>query len=212
MNVLIGFEESQTITMLLREKGIEAYSCDLKPAKINAKFHLQMDVFKAIKLKKWNVGIFHPPCTYLTVAGNKWNKPEFENRFPDRKKDKQAGIELFMKIANLEIEKIAIENPIGIMSTLYRKPDQIIQPYYFGDAERKATCLWLKNLPVLKHTKEDNLFEKKTHVKPEIITFKSGKTCSKIHMESLKYDSNIRAEMRSKTFSGIAEAIANQWF
>lgn len=212
MNVLIGFEESQTITMLLRKKGINAYSCDLKPAKINSKFHLQMDIFKAIKLKNWNIGIFHPPCTYLTVAGNKWNKPEFEERFPNRKKEKESGIELFLKITELEIERTAIENPIGIMSSIYRKPDQIIQPYYFGDSERKATCLWLKNLPGLIHSKEDNLFEKRTHVEPEIITFKSGKTCSKIHLESLKYNKEIRAEMRSKTFSGIANAIVEQWF
>lgn len=211
MKVIIGFEESQTITSKYRALGIEAYSCDLKPAKINPDWHFQMDIFEAVKIHKFDLGIFHPPCTRLTVTGNKWYKPEYRDRFPNILKERDQAIELFMKIVNLDIHRIAIENPIGIMSSKYKKPEQIIQPYFFGDTERKATCLWLKNLPKLIHAKEDNLFSKKTHVKPDIIKFKSGATMSRCHYESACLPSDLRAEARSKTFDGIASAIVEQW-
>jgi len=210
MRVLIACEESQTITAKYREKGIEAYSCDLKPAKINSDWHYQTDIFEVINLG-WDLMIAHPPCTRLTVTGNKWYKPEFADRFPNIQEERKEAIEFFMKIANANINRIAIENPIGIMSSIFRKPNQVIQPYYFGDTERKATCLWLKNLPKLRHVKENNLFETKTHVEPEIITFKSGSTMSKIHFESSKLPKDLRSEVRSKTFEGIANAIVNQW-
>jgi len=210
MKVLVACEESQTITAKYRAKGIEAWSCDLKPAKINSDWHYQCDVFEIINLG-WDLMIAHPPCTRLTVTANKWHKPEFADRFPNIQEERKEAIKFFMKIANANINRIAIENPIGIMSSIYRKPDQIIQPYYFGDTERKATCLWLKFLPKLKHTKQDNLFEQKTHVKPEIIYHKSGRTDSKFHFESLKLPKDLRSEVRSKTFEGIANAIVEQW-
>lgn len=102
--------------------------------------------------------------------------------------------------------------PLGIMSALYRKPDQIIHHYYFGDKERKSTCLWLKNLPKLIHSKEHTLFDLKTHVTPELIRFESGKTMSKYHYESAKLPKDKRSEIRSKTFEGIANAMVEQWF
>lgn len=210
--VLVGCEESQIITKKYRKKGIEAYSCDIKNCSGgHPEWHLKMDIFEAIKIIKPNLGIFHPPCTRLTVTGNKWYKPEFADRFPNIQQERKEAIEFFMKIANANINRIAIENPIGIMSSIYRKPDQIIQPYYFGDTERKATCLWLKNLPKLRHVKENNLFEARTHVQPEIIYHKSGRTDSKFHFESLKLPKYLRSEVRSKTFEGIANAIVNQW-
>lgn len=203
MKILVGCEESQAVTIELRKLGHEAYSCDLLPCSGgHPEWHLQMDVFEAIKINKWDLGIFHPECTRLTVAANKWYKPEFEERFPTIHEDREDAVAFFMKIANCEIPKIAIENPIGIMSTRWRKPDQIIQPYQFGDTERKATCLWLKNLPKLEHTKV---------VEPEIIYHKSGRTDGKLHFEKMKLPKEDRRKARSKTFPGIAKAMAEQW-
>jgi hypothetical protein len=211
MRVLVGCEESQTITAKYRAKGIEAYSCDIKPAKINHAWHYQRDIFDVINLG-WDLAIFHPPCTFLTVTANKWMKPEFEERFPTRKQDRLDAIEFFMKLWNCDISRIAIENPIGIMSTVFRKPDQIIQPWHFGDSTTKSTCLWIRNLPKLKHSAVDNLFEQKTHVKPEFIIGKrDGKKYSKIHYQSITKIPGERSEIRSKTFDGIAQAIVDQW-
>jgi len=201
--VLVGCEESQAVTIELRKLGHEAYSCDLLPCSGgHPEWHLQMDVFEAVKLRKWDLGIFHPECTRLTVTANKWYKPEFADRFPTIHQDREDAVNFFMKIVNVDIPKIAIENPIGIMSTRYRKPDQIIQPYHFGDAERKSTCLWLKGLPKLKHTNV---------VEPEIIYHKSGRTDGKLHFETMKLPKEERRKARSVTFPGIAKAIALQW-
>lgn len=210
MRVLIACEESQTITAKCRANGIIAFSCDLKPAKINKDWHFQKDIFDVISYG-WDLMIAHPPCTRLTVTANKWYKPEFADRFPNIAQERKEAIDFFMKIANANIDRICIENPIGIMSSIYRKPDQIIQPYYFGDTERKATCLWLKNLPKLIHSKDNTLFDIKTHVNPEIIKFESGKTMSRCHYESAKLPKNERSEVRSKTFDGIANAMCEQW-
>ena len=146
--------------------------------------------------------IAHPECTRLTVAANKYYKPEYSSRFPTIHEDREKAVEFFMRIANAPIEKIAIENPIGIMSTRWKKPSQVIQPYMFGDRERKGTCLWLKNLPNLVPT---NI------VGPEIITHASGRTDSKLHFETLKLPKEERRKARSKTFEGIAKAMAEQW-
>jgi len=200
MRVLIACEESQTITAKYRAKGIEAFSCDLKPAKINADWHFQNDIFEVINLG-WDLMIAHPPCTRLTIRSQYWNK------IKNLEIEKQKAIEFFMKIINANIPRIAVENPIGIMSNIYRKPDQIIQPYYFGDTESKATCLWLKNLPKLRHVKENNLFETQTHVKPNYYYSSTG---FKMTFND-KISGKNRAEIRSKTFEGIAQAIANQW-
>jgi len=203
MNVIIGCEESQAVCLEFRKLGINAYSCDLLPCSGgHPEWHLQMDVFEAVKLMKWDLGIFHPECTRLTVTANKWYKPEFSDRFPTIHEDREKAVDFFMKIVNLDIPKIAIENPIGIMSTRYRKPDQIIQPYHFGDTERKSTCLWLKNLPKLIHTNV---------VEPEIIYHKSGRTDGKLHFETMKLPKEERRKARSKTFPGIAKAMATQW-
>jgi len=206
MKILLGCEESQIVCIEMRKRGHEAYSCDLLPCSGgHPEWHLQMDVFDAIKLKKWDIGIFFPMCTYLTVTGNKWMKPEYETRFPDRKKQREDAVKFFMKIYNSDIDKIAIENPIGIMSTRFRKPNQIIHPYYFGDPERKSTCLWLKGLSELKHKESE-------HIKPNIIKYKNGKgTDSKWHIDTMKLPKAERSIARSKTFLGIAKAMAEQW-
>lgn len=150
----------------------------------------------------WDKAIFHPECTRLTVTANKWYKPEYANRFPNIHVERERAKDFFMKLTKTNIPQTAIENPIGIMSTFYRKPDQIIHPYHFGDPQRKSTCLWLKNLPKLVPT---NIVE------PKIITFKSGKTMSECHFKSVGLSKEERRKFRSVTFPGIARAMADQW-
>ena len=191
MKILVGCEESQAVTIELRKLGHEAYSCDLLPCSGgHPEWHLQMDVFKAIKMTTWDMGIFHPECTRLTVTANKWYKPEFADRFPTIHEDREKAVDFFMNLVNCGIPKIAIENPIGIMSTRYRKPDQIIQPWQFGHGETKATCLWLKNLPPLTPT---NIVEGRE---------------ARVHKMAPGPD---RWKERSRTFEGIAQAMADQW-
>ena len=203
MSVLIACEESQAVTKEMRALGVEAYSCDIEPCSGgHPEWHIQGDVTTLLK-QEWDLIIAFPPCTYLTVTGNKWMKPEFADRFPTRQQDRIDAIAFFMKFVNAKCERIAIENPIGIMSSMYRKPNQIVQPFHFGEAERKSTCLWLKGLPPLVST---NIVE------PVVIKYKNGKgTDSPWHMETMKLPPKERAALRSKTFIGIANAMASQW-
>lgn len=204
MRVLVACEESQAVTKELRRLGHEAYSCDIQPCSGgHPEWHLQVDALELLKLK-WDMIIAHPPCTYLTVTGNRWfNVERYGEKAIQRIKDRQAAAEFFMAFANADCPRIAIENPVGAMSTIWRKPDQIIHPYMFGDAERKATCLWLKGLNPLIETDV---------VPPRIITYKNGKgTDSPWHMETMKLPPAERAKARSKTFPGIAKAMALQW-
>lgn len=196
MNVLLGCEESQNVCKEFRKLGHEAYSCDLDVCSGNhPEWHLQMDVFEAIKLKQWDLGIFFPPCTYLTVTANKWYKDQPERKSgalvgEKRRQARKEAIKFFMDIWNCGIPRIAIENPIGVMSTEFRKPDQVLQPWMFGHGEVKATCLWLKNLPKLIPT---NIVDGR-HPAMYLI----GRVPD-------------RAKLRSKTYPGIAASMANQW-
>ena len=203
MRVLVACEESQRVCVAFRNKGHEAYSCDiLECSGGHPEWHIKDDVLKHLN-DNWDLIIAHPPCTYLTVSANKYyNVEKYGNKAEERKKDRQKAIEFFMQFTELKCPRVCIENPIGVMSSLYCKPTQIIQPYQFGHSERKATCLWLKGLPALKPT---NI------VTPDIIKLKSGKTDSRLHYETLKLPANERAKMRSKTFEGIALAMAEQW-
>lgn len=204
MKILVACEESQAVTKELRALGHEAYSCDIELCSGGyPEWHLQQDVIPLLE-EKWDMIIAFPPCTYLTNTGNSWfNVEKYGEKALQRYKDREKAIEFFMLFANADCERIAIENPIGCMSTVYRKPNQIIHPYMFGDAERKATCLWLKGLPELVPT---NIVE------PRIIKYKNGKgTDSPWHMETMSLPPKERAKMRSKTFPGIAKAMATQW-
>jgi len=217
MRVLIGCEESQTLTVLFRAAGHECYSADLKPGKINSEWHLQMDVFEAIKIVKPELGIMHPPCTYLTVTANKWLKDQPKRDSgklvgKERRDARDEAIDFFMRMWNADIPRLAIENPIGCMSSVFRKPDQIIHPYHFGDPASKATCLWLKNLPKLQWSRGD-LFTDNTTTEPEYYTTKTGNrypAWSMIEAAKIK-NLDMRSEFRSKTFPGIAKAMADQW-
>lgn len=204
MKVLIACEESQEVCKAFRERGHEAYSCDIQECSGgHPEWHIQGDALEAIK-GEWDLIIAFPPCTYLTVTGNRWfNIERYGQKAIQRHKDREEAAEFFLKFANANCDKIAIENPIGYMSSAYRKPDQIIQPYMFGHPARKATCLWLKGLKPLEPTKI---------VQPEIIQYKNGKgTDNPWHMETTNLPARERAKARSKTFPGVAAAMAAQW-
>lgn len=214
MKILVACEESQTICKALRLGGHEAYSCDLLDCSGgHPEWHIKDDAIKvAYDLSyKWEAMIAHPPCTYLSVAGAwaMYNKDGTINE--QRNKNQNNALDFVRKLMNAPIDKIAIENPISVISSKIRKPDQIIQPYHFGHKASKSTCLWLKNLPKLKHT---NIVEKGEF--KEWVDKKTGKTkrqASWIYdcLQEAKSLEHLRT-LRSKTFEGIANAIANQWF
>lgn len=202
LSILIACEESQVLCKAFRELGYEAYSCDVLPCSGGyPEWHFQCDVLNIIN-DGWGMIIGHPPCTYLTVTGNKWMKPEFKDRFPNRIQQREDAIKFFMAIANANCDKIAIENPVGIMSSVWRKADQYVHPYYFGDPHSKKTGLWLKGLPKLVPT---NIVE------PEMYVYKDGRKDPMWHIESLKLPPDERAKVRSKTFQGFADAMSSQW-
>jgi len=190
--VLIACEESQAVTKEMRALGIEAYSCDIEPCSGgHPEWHIRGDVTPLLE-QEWDMVIAFPPCTHLAVSGAAW----FEQKRKDGRQ--QQGIDFFMLFANAKCDKVAIENPVGIMSSVWRKPCQIVQPWMFGHPESKATCFWLKNLPNLQPT--DNVKE-------------LFDTLPKNKQQRLHYlpPSKERAALRSKTFIGIAKAMANQW-
>ena len=183
MRVLIACEESQRVCTAFRNRGHEAFSCDIiECSGGHPEWHIKRDVMDI--LDGWDLIIAFPPCTHLAVSGARW--------FPEKRKDgrQQRAIDFFMRFVNASCDRIAIENPIGIMSNYYRKPDQIIQPWQFGHGETKATCLWLKNLPLLKPTDIVSGREQRIWKMPP---------------------SADRAKERSKTYAGIAKAMAEQW-
>ena len=199
MRVLIACEFSGVVREAFRKRGHAAWSCDILPAEDDSEFHLQADVLNVTSFG-WDMMIAFPPCTHLAVSGAAW----FKEKIKDGRQ--QAGIDFFISLVKAPIYKIAIENPVGIMSNKYRCPDQIIQPYYFGDEFQKTTCLWLENLPPLFHAKEADLFNHDvTHVdKGE---FKEGAN----YRVPKWFSDNKNAKIRSKTLPGIASAMAEQW-
>ena len=204
MKILIACEESQTITKEYRKLGLEAYSCDMLDCSGgHQEWHIKGDAIKEAYSGRYNLMIAHPPCTYLAVSGNRWlyNKDKTKNK--ERWKNRELALDFVRKLMNAPINKIAIENPVSCISSQIRKPDQIIQPYMFGDEATKTTCLWLKNLPKLIPTNIVN--------KGERTYFKSGKSHPKWYADCLSKNKGERQRLRSKTFKGIAEAIATQW-
>lgn len=195
MKVLIACEFSGTVRNAFAKLGHDAWSCDLEPTETEGN-HYQGDMFDIVN-DGWDLIIAHPPCTHLAVSGAR----HFAKKRADGRQ--QQGIDFFMQVANINVPKLAIENPIGIMSTIYRKPDQIIQPYEYGHRTTKATCFWIKGLPLLKPT---NIVDK-----GGVVTFKSGKRMSEWFYESSHLKPKEREKMRNKTFQGIADAMAIQW-
>jgi len=195
MRVFVPCEESQAVCIAFRNKGHEAFSCDILPCSgEHPEWHIQGDCLEHI-FDGWDLMIAFPPCTHLACSGAK----HFAKKIADGRQ--QEAVDFFMKFVYAPIPKICIENPIGIMSTKYRKPNQIIQPYEYGHTARKSTCLWTFNLPSLKPTKI---------VEPDIYTCKNGKTFSRDYMVALRAGEK-RGQIRSKTYQGIADAMAEQW-
>lgn len=227
MKVLIACEESQRVCIEFRRKGHEAYSCDIQECSGgHPEWHIQSDVlpllngnceFKTIDGQKhsidgkWDLLIAHPPCTFLTVAANRYyNVEQYGDKAIERLASREKAIEFFMEFVNADCDKIAIENPVGVINTRYRKPDQIIHPYQFGHPVSKKTCLWLKGLPLLEPT---NVVEYEIiHSKGKsggysgpswYVTDENGKI--------LSWRDPRTAKARSKTYPGIAKAMADQW-
>jgi hypothetical protein len=218
--ILIACEESQAITKEFRSLGYEAFSCDLLPCSGgHPEWHIQGDVFEVID-QGWDLMIAHPPCTYLSQSGTQWYyHPEDKHlpidqrrphpRYPNRESDRQNAIEFVIKLYESSVPRIAIENPIGSLSTAWRKPNQIVQPWMFGDEANKGTCLWLKNLPLLTPTDivgKGEFFEftdKNGKLKRQPMWYYKALSQAKTPAE--------RRTLRSKTFQGMAKAIANQW-
>ena len=192
MKVLIACEFSGVVREAFAQRGHDALSCDLLPTEIPGQ-HIQGDVLDLLD-EGWDLMIAHPPCTYLSYAGNHvWNKP-------GRAEKREEAMQFFLSLYNAPIEQICVENPVGYPNTVFRKPDQIIHPFHFGEPYKKRTCLWLKNLPILEHGNEVEatpLYYRKT-----------GKaTGKKIH-----YTEGIHGnKCRSRTFTGIANAMVEQW-
>lgn len=198
MRVLCACEESQAVTAELRRGGHTAYSCDLLPTSgRHLEWHIQADALEVVKMD-WDMVIAFPPCTHLAVSGAAW----FERKRRNGQQD--MGVGFFKAFTALDhVPRVAIENPVGIMSKLYRKPDQIIQPWMFGDPYEKKTCLWLKGLPPLEPTNE---------VEPEPRkVYESGNTMPTWYADAWSLSPHDRAMVRSKTFPGIAKAMATQW-
>jgi len=188
MRVLVACEYSGTVREAFRALGHDAMSCDLLPTEREGPHH-QGDVFDVIG-DGWDLMVAHPPCTFLTVSGNKWMKPEYADRFPTRHQDREDALAFVSALMAAPIPRIAVENPISVISSRIRRPDQVIQPWMFGHGETKATCLWLKGLPKLTPT---NVVEGRA---------------DRLHRLPPSAD---RWKERSRTFEGIAQAMAEQW-
>lgn len=200
--ILVACEESQAVTIELRKLGHEAYSCDLlESSGGHPEWHIQGDALKEAYSGKYDMMIAHPPCTYLAVSGLHWNK-----RRPERAKKTDEALDFVQKLMDAPIDKIVIENPVSCISSRIRKPNQIIEPWMFGDLASKKTCLWIKGLP--------NLIPD-TPNKPELEYVSYG---NNNRMQKWMYDIRCtttkdgkRAKLASKTFPGIAKAMAEQW-
>ena len=220
MRVLVACEESQAVTKELRRLGHEAYSCDIiDQSGGHPEWHIMQDVLPLLNGKcsfkttdgvehsiegKWDMIIAHPPCTYLCLSGQKHCNVElYGEKAKERIKKRDKAIEFFMEFANADCEKICIENPVGIMGRYYKKPTQYIQPLHFGHPTSKKTGLWLKGLPKLNPT---NIVEQEFHISG------SGRKWDKWFWDSsMIQDLSERSKFRSKTFLGIAKAMAEQW-
>ena len=208
--ILVACEESQAITKAFRKLGVEAYSCDLLPASGgHPAWHIQGDAIAEAYSGKYDLMIAHPPCTYLAVSGARWLYNKDGSRNEERYKNQAEALDFVEQLMNAPIEHIAIENPISVISSHIRKPDQIVHPYMFGDKASKSTCFWLKNLPKLEPT---DIVEK-----GEFIEWigKNGKKKrqAKWYLDALSKAKTAeeRRTLRSKTFQGMADAIADQW-
>ena len=203
MKVLIACEYSGAVRDAFIKRGHDAMSCDLLPTDVDGP-HYQGSVADILN-DGWDLMIAHPPCTYLAVSGNRWLYNKDGSKNEERWANRREALDFVRLLMDAPIKRIAVENPVSVISSEIRKPDQIIQPWQFGDEAQKTTCLWLKNLPKLKPTKIVG--------KGEFVTFKSGKKHPAWYAEAFAKAKTKaeRQKLRSKTFQGIADAMADQW-
>lgn len=192
MRILVACEFSATVRDAFRRRGHDAWSCDLEATDGDPRWHLEGDVREALAIPGWDLMVAHPPCTHLAVSGARW--------FPMKQREQAEALDFVRLLMSAPIPRIAIENPVSIISSVIRKPDQIVQPWMFGDEATKTTCLWLKNLPLL--TPTSVVGKGARYVTP------SGRSLPTWYNLP---DSKDRAKKRSRTFPGIAEAMALQW-
>ncbi len=205
MKIIVACEESQRITKELRLLGHEAFSCDIKPTTgENPEWHILGSILDHLN-DGWDMMIAHPPCTYLTSTANRWLYNEDGTKNHDRFDKQDEAIWFVKTLMDAPIQRIAIENPVGWISRRIRKPDQVVQPWEFGDSFQKRTCWWLKNLPLLESTKIVDKGEFR-----EYTTHWGEKKRTRLWMEAGK-DQEERSTIRSRTFPGMAKAIAEQW-
>jgi hypothetical protein len=210
LKVLVACEESQAVTKEFRRLGHQAFSCDLLPCSGgHPEWHIQGDAIAEAYSGGYDLMVAHPPCTFLAVSGARWMWNKDGSRNEERWQNQLEGLAFVQKLMDAPIDRIAIENPISVISSQIRKPDQIVQPWQFGDKAQKSTCLWLKGLPLLTAT---NIVEK-----GEFIEFVSKKGVMK-KQPKWYFDALSKAKtpaerrtLRSKTFQGMAEAMADQW-
>ena len=212
IKVLVACEESQAVTKEIRKLGVQAWSCDIQECSGgHSEWHIQGDAIKEAYSGKYDMMIAFPPCTFLSLAGSKYLYKKDGSKNLERWKNRELALDFVKTLMDAPIDYICIENPVSVISSQIRKPDQIIQPYWFGDAVQKRTCLWLKNLPHLKSTK---IVDKGEFV----IGKKKRKNGKEYKMSKWLYDCVLkskndseRRKLRSKTFPGIAQAMAKQW-
>jgi len=192
MKVLIGCEYSGRVREAFRRRGHDAWSCDILPSDDDSPFHIRGDVFDALNSQAWDMAIFFPPCTHIASSGARW--------FKDKVKEQAEALDFVRALMDADIPRIALENPVGVISSQIRKPDQIVQPFWFGDKARKTTCLWLKNLEPLTPTQMvDPDLKSYVNAKGKTITF------------SADYGVFNTGHRRSLTYQGLADAMAEQW-
>jgi len=197
--VLIACEKSGVVRQAFEAVGCDAWSCDVQPTERPGKHYLG-NVFDVLD-GSWDLLIAHPPCQYLSYAGNRWTL------LPGRKAAAKEAMLFFLRLWYCEIPAVCIENPVGLPGKEFRPPDQIIHPYYFGDSALKRTCLWLRGLPVLDHYKQPGLFCSQTHINKPQPLYRRRRDNKAIHFTEANHGSVVR----SKTFRGIANAMALQW-
>lgn len=196
MRVLVGCEESGVVRRAFRQRGHDAWSCDLLPAADDSSHHLQCDVLEVLG-DRWDLAIFHPDCTYLAASGLHWNK-----RIPGREEKTEEALAFVRQLLEAPIERICLENPVGRIGTAIRPADQYIQPHQFGHDASKRTGLWLKNLPLLVPTR---------HVPPRMVNGRPRWGNQTDSGQNRLGPSEDRWKIRSRTYEGIAEAMAEQW-
>lgn len=210
LKILIACEYSGIVRDAFTTQGHNATSCDVLPTELPGN-HYQGNVMDIIN-KGWDVLIAFPPCTYVSAAGLfRCNIESFGQSAIDRIKNRNKAIEFFLDLYSAPIKYIAIENPTGHLSSNILKPTQIINPYYFGETQRKRTCLWLRNLPPLLHNPSNTLFEKKTHTEPPQPTSVDANGKHRYFTDGFKGQKLLNSHQRNKTFQSIANAMATQW-